>query len=81
MPNGPTPEVIPEPVGDPLPLKPEPKSEPKPDPKPIEVPQATRLDPHPLTTDSSENMARGESVWANPASGAFPMSEPAGGVG
>jgi hypothetical protein len=41
MPNGPTPEHIPEPVGDPLPSKPEPEplpGKPEPDPIPIHGP-------------------------------------------
>jgi hypothetical protein len=50
MPNGPTPEQIPEPVGDPLPSKPEPgplPGKPEPDPSPIKDPQAIRpgIDP------------------------------------
>jgi hypothetical protein len=45
MPNGPTPEHIPEPVGDPLPPKPEPgplPGKPEPDPSPIKDPQAIK---------------------------------------
>ena len=51
MPNGPTPEQIPEPVGDPPPLKPEPK----PDPKPVQEPQATRPNLEPLPGDISDS--------------------------
>jgi hypothetical protein len=45
MPKGPTPEQIPEPVGDPLPPKPEPgpmPDKPEPRPKPMQDPQAGR---------------------------------------
>lgn len=54
MPNGPTPEHIPEPVGDPRPSKPEPKPEPLPgkpgpDPSPIKDPQAIKTGIHTST--------------------------------
>ena len=50
MPNGPTPEHIPEPVGDPLPAKPQPEplpGKPEPDPSPIKDPQAIKAGLHP----------------------------------
>ena len=50
MPNGPTPEQIPKPVGDPLPSKPEsepPPGKPEPDPSPIKDPQAIKPGLHP----------------------------------
>jgi len=80
MPNGPTPEVIPEPVGDPLPSKPEPQSDPKPDPRPIQVPQATQQDPHPPPGDRAGAGARWDSVRANQASDAIATNEQAGGM-
>jgi hypothetical protein len=52
MPNGPTPEQIPEPVGDPVP----PKTEPAPKPVPVQDPQATKpgLEPRPGGSSDSK---------------------------
>jgi hypothetical protein len=56
MPNGPTPEPIPKPVGDPLPPKPEPEPKPEAEPKPLPNPQITKagLEPVPLEISGSK---------------------------